>query len=96
MRVHGAVLLGTGQLLQDARQDARRPSTQDCRWCYSRSRSLLQELLPAIDIYDPVRSQLLPKLPVKIKQMGRDQPLKNGPAAFENTLPAESGWLSDD
>ena len=32
------------------------PKHKDCRWCYSRSRSLLQELLPAIDIYDAARS----------------------------------------
>ena len=32
-----------------------RPKHKDCRWCYSRARSLLQELLPAIDIYDAAR-----------------------------------------
>ena len=35
------------------------PKHKNCRWCYSRSRSLLQELLPAIDIYDTAqRAQL--------------------------------------
>ena len=33
-----------------------RPEHKNCRWCYSRARSLLQELLPAIDIYGAARS----------------------------------------
>ena len=48
--------------LVSCHEAARRPGRpdlakhKDCRWCYSRARSLLQELLPAIDIYDAVRS----------------------------------------
>ena len=38
-----------------ARQPAG-PKHKNCRWCYSRSKSLLQELLPAINIYDAVHS----------------------------------------
>ena len=38
-----------------ARQPAG-PKHKNCRWCYSRSKSLLQELLPAINIYDAARS----------------------------------------
>ena len=29
------------------------PAHKDCRWCCSRAKSLLQELLPAISIYGP-------------------------------------------
>ena len=32
------------------------PAHKDCRWCCSRAKSLLQELLPAINIYDAVRN----------------------------------------
>ena len=38
-----------------ARQPAG-PKLKNCRWCYSRSRGLLQELLPTIDIYDTALS----------------------------------------
>ena len=45
--------------LVSCHEAARRPAGpkhKDCRWCYSRARSLLQELLPTIDIYDAVHS----------------------------------------
>ena len=45
--------------LVSCHEAARRPAGpehKDCRWCYSRARSLLQELLPTINIYDAVRS----------------------------------------
>ena len=45
--------------LVSCHEAARRPAGpkhKDCRWCYSRARSLLQELLPTIDIYDVVHS----------------------------------------
>ena len=49
------VLFSASAFHEAARRPAGRPH-KDCRWCYSRARSLLQELLPTIDIYDAVRS----------------------------------------